>query len=107
MAKGYITSALTAYVNENKTMLLKKVVLQGDTASLIRRQLGVKTKERIHLFDYEATLQSGANCGFSADGSTKITEREIVTMLRKIGYDIPKDFKGSEDIKFDCTIQED
>ena len=47
MAKGYITSALTAYVNENKTMLLKKVVLQGDTASLIRRQLGVKTKERI------------------------------------------------------------
>ncbi len=35
------------------------------------------------------------------------TEREIVTMLRKIGYDIPKDFKGSEDIKFDSTVQED
>ncbi|MCQ2562002.1 MAG: hypothetical protein MJ158_00035 [Alphaproteobacteria bacterium] len=35
------------------------------------------------------------------------TEREIVTLLRKIGYDIPKDFKGSEDIKFDTTVQED
>lgn len=35
------------------------------------------------------------------------TEREIVTLLRKIGYDIPDDFKGSEDIKFNCTVQED
>ena len=34
------------------------------------------------------------------------TEREIITLLRKIGYDIPKDIKGSEDIKFDSTIQE-
>lgn len=35
------------------------------------------------------------------------TEREIVTLLRKIGYDIPKGFKGSDDIKFDSTVQED
>ena len=35
------------------------------------------------------------------------TEKEIVELLRKIGYDIPKDFKGSEDIKFDSTVQED
>ena len=35
------------------------------------------------------------------------TEREIVTLLRKIGYYIPDDFKGSEDIKFNCTVQED
>lgn len=35
------------------------------------------------------------------------TEKEIVALLRKIGYDIPKDFKGSETVKFDSTIQED
>jgi len=35
------------------------------------------------------------------------TEREIVTLLRKIGYDIPKDFQGSDDVKFNSTIQED
>ena len=35
------------------------------------------------------------------------TEREIVALLRKIGYDIPEDFKGSDNIKFDCTVQED
>ena len=33
------------------------------------------------------------------------TEREIVTLLRAIGYDIPKDFKGSENLKFDSTVQ--
>lgn len=26
------------------------------------------------------------------------TEKEIVAMLRKIGYDIPKEFKGSDEI---------
>ena len=31
------------------------------------------------------------------------TEDEIATLLRKVGYDIPKDFKGSTDIKFDGT----
>ena len=35
------------------------------------------------------------------------TEREIVTLLRSIGYDIPVEFKGSETIKFDSTVQED
>lgn len=34
-------------------------------------------------------------------------EQEIINLLRKIGYDIPKDFKGSTNIKFDCTIQDD
>ena len=35
------------------------------------------------------------------------TEYEIVELLRKIGYDIPKDFIGSKKIKFTSTIQED
>ena len=35
------------------------------------------------------------------------TEKEIVDLLRSIGYDIPADFKGSENIKFESTVQED
>jgi hypothetical protein len=35
------------------------------------------------------------------------TEKEIVALLRKIGYDIPEDFIGSETVKFDSTVQED
>ncbi|MBQ6110550.1 MAG: hypothetical protein IJL05_04165 [Alphaproteobacteria bacterium] len=41
--------------------------------------------------------ESNAYCWIE-DGRT---EKEIVALLRKIGYDIPKDFKGSADIKFD------
>ncbi|MBR4507026.1 MAG: hypothetical protein IKP24_00655 [Alphaproteobacteria bacterium] len=47
--------------------------------------------------------ESNAYCWIE-DGRT---EREIVTLLRKIGYDIPKDFQGSDDVKFNSTIQED
>ena len=34
------------------------------------------------------------------------TEKEIVALLRKIGYDIPEDFKGSDSVKFDCTVED-
>ena len=34
------------------------------------------------------------------------TEKEIIQMLRKIGYDIPKEIVGSEDVTFDSTIQD-
>ena len=34
------------------------------------------------------------------------TEKEIVALLRTIGYDIPEDFIGSENIKFDCTVED-
>jgi hypothetical protein len=33
------------------------------------------------------------------------TEHELVTLLRKIGYDIPSEIRGSKDVKFDSTVQ--
>ena len=81
---GYTTTALTAYVEENKDELFRKLILAGDTASLIRKQLGVKTKERLHIFDYDAVLQDGRGCGFNASGATNISEREIETAIFKV-----------------------
>lgn len=34
------------------------------------------------------------------------TEKEIIDVLRKLGYDIPQETVGSENIKFDSTIQD-
>ena len=34
------------------------------------------------------------------------TEKEIIQILRKIGYDIPKEIVGSTEKKFDSTVQE-
>ena len=84
MASGYTVTGLTAYVEENKDQLFRKLILAGDTASLIRKQLGVKTKERLHIFDYDAVLQDGKGCGFNASGSTKLSEREIETAIFKV-----------------------
>ena len=47
--------------------------------------------------------ESDAYCWLESDR----TEREIVDLLRSIWYDIPVDFKGTENIKFDSTVQGD
>ena len=82
MASGYTTSGLTAYVEVNKDVLIKNLVLglaKGNTIRNLRKQLGIKTKERLNYLDVDPDLQSGENCGFSAASSTIFSEREIVT----------------------------
>ena len=81
---AFNVSGLSAYVQENKDNILRKVILQGDTISKMAKQLGVKTKERLHYFDLDPVLQDGKGCGFSAQGATNITEKEIVTAAFKV-----------------------
>lgn len=86
MASGYTTSALTAYVEVNKDVLIKGVVLgtvKGDTIPRLRKQLGVKTKERLNYLDVDPAIQDGSACGFNASGSTVFSEREIETAQLK------------------------
>lgn len=81
---GYTLTGLSAYVQENKTDLFKKIILGGDTPSLVRKQVGIKTKERVHTFDYTPAIQNGATCGFNASGSTNLSERDIEVKIHKI-----------------------
>ena len=84
MAAGFVVSGLSAYVQENRDNILRKVVLEGDTISKMAKQLGVKTKERLHYFNLNPTIQDGKGCGFSAVGATNITEKDIETAVMKI-----------------------
>ena len=82
MASGYTVSGLTDYVKVNQDVLIKGVVLggvKGDTIPKLRKQLGIKTKERLNYLDVDPVLQDGSACGFSASGSTEFSEREIET----------------------------
>ena len=82
MASGYTVSGLTDYVKVNQDVLIKGIVLggvKGDTIPMLRKQLGIKTKERLNYLDVDPVLQDGSNCGFSASGSTAFSEREIET----------------------------
>lgn len=81
---AFNVSGLSAYVQENRDNILRKVILEGDTISRMAKQLGVKTKERLHYFNLDPVIQDGKGCGFSAQGATNITEKDIETAIFKI-----------------------
>ena len=84
---AYNVSGLTNYVETNKEVLIKDAVLgsgiKGETLPSLRKQLGVKTKERLNYMEVNPVLQDGSACGFSAQGSTVLTDREIETAIIK------------------------
>lgn len=83
----YTVSGLTTYVDVNKDALIKSVVIgaeYGDTIPNLAKQLGVKTKERLNYLDVDPAFQDGKGCGFSADGKTEFTEREVETAIFKV-----------------------
>jgi hypothetical protein len=84
---GYNVTGLTSYVETNKEVLVKDAVLgsgiKGETLPLLRKQLGVKTKERLNYLDVNPVLQDGSACGFSAQGSTVLADRDVETSVIK------------------------
>lgn len=84
---AYNVSGLTAYVETNKEVLIKDAVLgsgiKGETLPSLRKQLGVKTKERLNYMEVNPILQDGSTCGFSAQGSTVLTDRDVETAIIK------------------------
>ena len=86
MAKGYDISKLAAYVKTNADVILKDVVLgsvEGDSVANMRKQLGVKTKEKLNYLNVTPALQSGKDCGFNASGSTVFSDRDIIVKTIK------------------------
>lgn len=84
---GYTVSALTNYVKTNEDALIKSVVLgsvKGDTIGNLSLQTGIKTKERLNYLNVEPSFQDGTDCGFSANGKTEFTERELETKPYKV-----------------------
>lgn len=86
MAKGYDISKLAAYVKTNADVILKDVVLssvEGDSVANMRKQLGVKTKEKLNYLNVTPALQNGKDCGFNASGSTVFSDRDIIVKTIK------------------------
>ena len=86
MAKGYDVSALAAYVKQNADVILRDAVLgtvEGDSVTKMRKQLGVKSTERLNYLNVTPILQDGSACGFTASGKTKFSNRNIVTKIVK------------------------
>lgn len=83
-----VVSGLTAYIENNKEVLIKNFALVGkDTRSRIGVQTGIKNKENLHYFEVAPTLQDGSACGFSASGDITISERLIQVAAIKVNLD--------------------
>lgn len=83
---AFNVSGLTAYVNENRDLIIRDIVLGGEggfTVEKLAKQLGVKTKERLHYLNVSPELQAVEGCGFKAGGETVISERDIETAQAK------------------------
>jgi len=83
----YTVSGLTNYIEVNKEVILRDAILgsgiKGETIPMMRKQLGVKTSERLNYLEVTPVLQAVSGCGFSAQGSTVFSERDITTAQAK------------------------
>jgi hypothetical protein len=85
---AYNVEGLSAYVAENKDVILKDIVfggVYGNTVPLMTKELGVKGTAKIHPATISAVLQeTNGECGFNAQGDLNLSEVEIVTKQYKV-----------------------
>lgn len=80
-------SGLSAYTDENKMGLIKKSVLGGRTLEYITVQPDIKSSAEINILDSTLVAAAGA-CGWSATGSTALTQRQLSVCPIKVNESI-------------------
>ena len=91
---AFNVGALTQWVNDNSQELLTKAVLQAETIPYITVIPGVKYKERLKYLATDALFQQGG-CGFTASGTTTLTEKDIEVTTLKITEELcPEDLNS-------------
>lgn len=76
-------SGLSAWTDENKLDLIKSAILKGRTVDLVNVQPGIKNSAAINILTSPLTAAAGA-CGWSATGSTTLTQRDITVCNIKV-----------------------
>lgn len=94
---NYIVTGLPEYVEQNRDLLLKNFGLLGaGTRQRISIQTGIKKSAALNYFEVEPVLQDGSDCGFTAEGTATLTQREINVAPIKVNMDIcPKKLRGT------------
>lgn len=101
---------ITGYVNDNKTQLITKAVLLGDTISKMNLVEGVKKSANLHTVINDVNLQDGNTCGFNPANSQNFTNRVLEVGSYAVQDEIcPKDFQNtwqSYELKIAATANE-
>jgi hypothetical protein len=80
---GFNLSSLATYTDEVGGELMRKAILEGETAKIIKVQPGVKGSQAINLLDSTLVVQDGS-CGWSSSGQTTYTQRDITVCQYKV-----------------------
>ena len=92
---NFTVSGLTAYIEQNKDLLIKNIMFGKGTRSRISIQTGVKYKEHLHIFAVDPVFGDGSDCGFSAAGTATLSERLIQVASLNVQMEIcPKNLRG-------------
>lgn len=81
---AFVVSGLSDYVQNNREIILKDVVLGADSISRMTIQPGVKKDAELNFLLVEPVLQDGSNCGWNASGNATFTKRVINTGAIKV-----------------------
>jgi hypothetical protein len=76
-------AGLTAYVNQERMALIKKMVLGGRSTQFLTVQPDIKSSASINLLSSTLQAQAGG-CGFTNSGSTILTQNDLVVCPLKV-----------------------
>jgi hypothetical protein len=80
-------AGLTAYIDQVKMDLIKKMILGGRTTSFITVQPGIKSAASINLLSSNLVAQAGG-CGFTDAGTTILTQNTLNVCPLKVNESI-------------------
>jgi hypothetical protein len=91
-------TGLTNYVKENELQLATDAVFKPKTAKLIETfgnvEFGIKSTAKINVMTTDAVFQTGGTCGFTSNGTTTFTQRDLNPGKIKVQESIcPKQFE--------------
>lgn len=81
---AFVVSGLADYVQNNREIILKDIVLGADSIQRMTIQPGVKKSADLNFLLVEPALQSGADCGWNASGNATFSKRTITTAPIKV-----------------------
>lgn len=92
---AFNVSALTDYVNENRTELLARAVVLGSTVGLVQKIPQVKGPTTVNKIGTNVYFQDGSSCGNTPSGDVTFSQRTLTPgKLRLVQEFCPKDLES-------------
>lgn len=87
---AFVVSGLSDYVQNNREIILKDIVLGAESISRMTIQPGIKKDAELNFLLVEPALQDGSDCGWNASGNATFSKRTINTGAIKVNMSFCK-----------------